>query len=544
MRAVRAISRFMPVLLGLFCVAAIAPAAMAGQRGAEKIDASVLTVIEATGGQKAIPVIMEAPGAAADVVARLPRGVRVTNLPLIGSVAAFLTPSEIRTMSGTPFVDQIVADNPVYGFGHVSSMDVTNLTIGLADLQPWDEGGPSGRGVTVAILDSGVSVNTDLSASRLIGWKDFVNGRSAAYDDAGHGTFVAGLIAGDGSASVARQDGGSASVQFRGVAPAANVVAIKVLDETGQGRASTLIAGVAWAIEHRDDYDIRVLNISIGGNPVASVKHDPVARAVEAAWREGIAVVCAAGNEGEFGPGGVLSPGNDPFVITVGATDTRQTADVTDDVVAAYSSLGPTLFDRFAKPDLVAPGNRLVSLRAAGSYIDTSFPENTLPVAEYLTDMPAGAVSNYVRLSGTSASAPLVAGAAALMFERDPALTPDDVKVRLMSTADPVRGARQQQQGAGALDVDEALSSQSRATGYALSAFAGKGKSSFKNADYTRWAERSWSKYGWTKFKWTKFKWTKFKWTEVTWTKFKWTRFKWTEYEWARFKWTVLLQGQ
>ena len=147
-----------------------------------------------------------------------------------------------------------------------------------------------------------------------------------------------------------------------------------------------MIAGIAWAIAHKDDYNIRVLNISIGGNPVGPIKHDPIAMAVEAAWQRGITVVCAAGNEGDFGAGGVLSPGNDPFVITVGATDTQQTADVTDDVVADYSSVGPTLFDEVAKPDLVAPGNHLVSLRTPGSYIDANFPDQRGPAGRLRAD--------------------------------------------------------------------------------------------------------------------------------------------------------------
>ena len=135
-------------------------------------------------------------------------------------------------------------------------------------------------------------------------------------------------------------------MQFRGVAPRANIVGVKVLDSTGQGRVSSVIAGIAWAIAHKHDYNIRVLNISIGSNPVAPAEFDPMAKAVEVAWKNGITVVCAAGNEGEFGPGGILSPGNSPYVITVGATDTRQTATLSDDAVDLLQLDGPDALRR------------------------------------------------------------------------------------------------------------------------------------------------------------------------------------------------------
>jgi hypothetical protein len=135
------------------------------------------------------------------------------------------------------------------------------------------------------------------------------------------------------------------------------------------------------------------------------------------------------------------------------------------------------------------------------------------------------------------------------MIGTDPSLTPDDVKVRLMSTADPVAGASVHRQGAGTLDVDEALTATTDANGWALSAYLGNGKKFFSNGDYNKWEKRSWEKYGWVKFKWAKFKWAKFKWAkfkwaEVSWTKFKWAKFKWAQYDWTRFKWATLLRGQ
>ncbi len=555
MKMRRSSARFLILAATLLAFLVVPAVALAEDEPAGKIDPSVETILEATGGAVAVPVMVQAPGALDQVKAKIPLGVDITDVPIVDSVAAYLTPQEIAALSSESFVSYIVADNMVHGLSYQSTMDITNLSIGLGDVPAPADGGPDGAGVTVAILDTGIATSTDLGSSRIVGWKDLVNSQPLPYDDAGHGTFVAGVIAGDGTASLPIENGGFATTQFRGVAPAANVVGIKVLDEVGQGRASALIAGIAWAVAHKNEYGIQVMNISIGGNPVSSVSRDPVAQAVEAAWRSGITVVCAAGNEGEFGPGSILSPGNDPFVITVGADDTKQTAATADDSVAPYSSVGPTLFDEIMKPDVVAPGQRVVSSRALGSFIDLNFPLNIIALEDYTLAPPPGTESAYLMLSGTSASAPVVAGAAALMLGEDASLTPDDVKVRLTGTADPLAGTDAYHQGAGLIDVDEALASTAHATGWALSpADSGAKKKVFTEGDYNKWEKRSWDKWGWTKFKWTKFKWTKFKWTkfkwtDVVWTKFKWTeidwtKFKWTEYDWAKFKWTTLLQGE
>jgi len=511
----------------------------------DKVNPGVAIALEAAGPGEAVPVFVFAPGRLGAVRAKLPADAEAQGLPLVDAVATWLTADQIEDLASLPYVSSIIADMPVYGIGVAgAAMDVTNLTIGLGELTTPRDGGPSGAGVTVAILDSGVGVNTDLAESRIVGWMDLVKGKKRPYDDAGHGTFVAGLIAGDGSASLPVADGGWATTQFRGVAPAADVVAVKVLDRFGQGRASTVIAGIAWAIAHKEEFGIRVLNISIGGNPSGPAAEDPLAQAVEEAWEAGIVVVCAAGNEGEFGLGGVLSPGNDPAVITVGATDTRQTPDLADDVVCAYSSMGPTLYDEVAKPDLVAPGNRLISLRERASYIDRTFPENLIPVQDYAPDAPASVRSDYVKLSGTSTAAPVVAGAAALLLEKDPSLTPDDVKLRLMRSADPLPGASSYAQGAGLLDVDGALAEIVHAGSPALSADLGDGTTILSADTYVEWDKFAWTKFAWTKFAWTKFAWTKFAWTKFAWTKFAWTKFAWTKFAWTKFAWTVLIEGQ
>jgi serine protease AprX len=542
--AMRMRAKYLILAIALLCVLALPAAATAkDKRDADKIDASVTAVLDATRGEEAVPVIVYTdPGAALVVDAVVPRGVETTSLAAFDAVAAYLTPDEIEAVSGKAGVEMIVADNPVFGFDYASSLDITNLAIGLADVPSPADGGPDGSGVGVAVIDSGVATTSDLRDSRIVGWKDFVNKQEQPYDDAGHGTFVAGLIAGDGTASLPLDQGGYASVQFRGVAPAAKIIGVKVLDQAGSGRASAVMAGILWSIAHRDKYDIDVINLSLGTNPVAPVEYDPIARAVELAWKNGITVVCAAGNEGELGPGGILSPGNSPYVITVGATDTRQTPALDDDAVAYYSSMGPTLWNETAKPDVVAPGNRLISLRVPGSYIDANFPQNLIPVATYAPGDP-DQEPDYLMLSGTSTAAPVTAGAAALMLSADPSLRPDDVKVRLMTTADPLPGATRHQQGAGLIDVDEALDNDSLAHGYALSEDLGDGTTILTRDDYATWDRTVWVKYGWTKFRWTKFRWTKFRWTDVDGTKFRWTdidwtKFRWTDIDWTKFRWT------
>jgi subtilisin family serine protease len=559
-------AKYLILAVALLCLLALpATALAANDSDAGKIDDSVTTVLDATGDDQAVPVIVYTdPGEQDVVTSAVPEGVETTQLDGFDAVATYLTGDEINDLASSDSVDLIVADNPVFGLDYASSMDITNLSIGLNKVASPAVGGPNGAGVGVAVVDSGVATTSDLGSSRITAWKDFVNNKRAPYDDAGHGTFVAGLIAGDGTASLPLDQSGQATVQFRGVAPAANIVGIKVLDSTGAGRSSDVMAGILWAIAHKNQYNIRVLNLSIGADPVAPTDFDPIAQAVEWAWKNGITVVCAAGNEGEFGPGGILSPGDSPYVITVGAADTKQTGSTADDSVTYYSSVGPTLWDEYAKPDLLAPGNRLISTRVPGSYIDTTFPQNLIPVSTYVPGAPDSAEPSYLMLSGTSTAAPVDAGVAALMIGKDPSLTPDDVKVRMMRTADSLRGVSRFQQGAGLLDAAGALASTRRAWGYALSEDVGDGTTILTDADYANWDQIAWSKYGWTKFRWTKFRWTKFRWTkfrwtdvtwtkfrwtkfrwtDVAWTKFRWTKFRWTDYEWAKFRWTILIEGQ
>jgi serine protease AprX len=303
--------------------------------------------------------------------------------------------------------------------------------------------GLNGTGVGVAVIDSGVFNHDDLknatgTASRIVYSESFIPGDPSTNDAYGHGTHVAGILAGNGHDST-----NGYSIKYVGVAPNANIINLRVLDANGVGTDSQVIAAIQRAIQLKNTYNIRVINLSLGRNIYESYKLDPVCQAVEAAWQSGIVVVVAAGNAGrndDFGTDGyatIMAPGNDPNVITVGATKTNGSSSRLDDTVASYSSKGPTLLDHVVKPDLVAPGNRIVSLSAPGSTLVKSLTGlNIQPITVCVLGLcTTGPSGKYTRLSGTSMATPIVSGAAALMLQKDPTLTPDTIKARMMKTA-------------------------------------------------------------------------------------------------------------
>jgi serine protease AprX len=307
--------------------------------------------------------------------------------------------------------------------------------------------GLDGTGVGVAIIDSGVFNHDDLQkssgwGSRIVYSESFIPGDPSTNDAYGHGTHVAGIVAGNGHDSASGYP-----TQYIGVAPNANIINLRVLDANGSGTDSQVIAAIQRAIQLKSTYNIRVINLSLGRSIYESYALDPVCQAVEAAWKSGIVVVVAAGNQGrdnDYGTQGyatIQAPANDPNVITVGATKTNGTPSRQDDTIASYSSKGPTLLDHLVKPDLVAPGNRVVSLAAPGSTLVTSLLNlNIHPITTCLLGLlgnncTTGLSGKYTRMSGTSMATPIVAGAAALMFQKDPTLTPDTIKARMMKTA-------------------------------------------------------------------------------------------------------------
>lgn len=295
--------------------------------------------------------------------------------------------------------------------------------------QLWNEGA-TGKGVGIAIVDTGVAPHADLTepTNRIVAFKDFVNNETEPYDDNGHGTHCAGDAAGNGKAS----DG-----TYRGPAYEANIVGVKVMDKRGSGQLSDLIAGVEWCIANRDKYNIRVMSLSLGSPASEKVENDPLARVVQQAWSNGLVVVAAAGNTGPES-GTISSPGVVPEILTVGASDDQNTADRSDDAVANFSSRGPTP-KGVTKPDVVAPGTNIVSLRVKGSYLDKMAGEDAVD-------------DTYMSLSGTSMATPIVAGITAQLLQTDASLSPDDVKTAITTTAQSL-GDESNAEGHGLVDA-------------------------------------------------------------------------------------------
>ena len=294
----------------------------------------------------------------------------------------------------------------------------------------------TGAGIGVAIIDSGIDANRDLSRS-IEGFWDFTSGGSAPampYDDYGHGTHVAGLIASSGRLSQG---------EFGGIAPGVRLFGLKVLDGQGRGRASDVLRAIDFVVANRHTKGIDVINLSLGHPILERAATDPLVLAIERAVRAGLVVVVAAGNvgvdkNGNVGYAGVLSPGNAPSAITVGAVDTKHTDLHGDDRIAWFSSRGPTWYDGFAKPDLVAPGVGLVSDSSRSSSLLAAFPQ--------LTVTKNG--KKFVILSGTSMAAAVVTGVASLAIEANRVAhpgsspTPNLVKAMLQVSALPVLASR------------------------------------------------------------------------------------------------------
>jgi serine protease AprX len=384
----------------------------------------------------------------AKAAARRLRRLGIVNADLVAVPNALL-----RQLASEPCVQDIHWDRPTGGelnrAAVVEGARAVQMTYGY-----------DGAGIGVAVIDSGVATwHDDLtylgsnSSVKVVGGQrvskfvDFVNGRLTAYDDNGHGTHVTGIIAGNGFDTLGAR---------AGIAPAANVVSLKVLDDHGAGYISNVIAALEWVLLNRAGYNVRVVNLSVGAAVTESFNTDPLTLAAKRVVDAGVVVVTAAGNLGKDRStgktiyGAITSPGNAPWVLTVGAYSHEGTLPRHDDKIAGYSSRGPTAIDHAAKPDIVATGTGMVSLAAPGSLMYSTKSGYLLKGLLPTTYKP------YLSLSGTSMASPVVAGAVALMLQANPKLTPNLVKAILQYTAQDYQYDALTQ-GAGFLNVKGAV---------------------------------------------------------------------------------------
>src|SRR5437879_5441109 len=500
--------------LALLALVALLAAALSLADGKKHKMSKDLDAMKGSNSGPTVDVIMQFNQAPTDVhhqKVHSKGGVLKSKMDLIKGAHYSVPVGSLDALADDPDVAYISPNRPLSG---TSTLDYGAESVNAP--VAWQQG-LDGTGVGVAVIDSGVTAVGDLYwwipanqtyGSRVVYSQNFVPGATDASDQYGHGTHVAGIIAGAGWFST----GSNFTHTFKGIAPNANIINLRVLDQNGAGTDSSVIAAIQTAISLKSTYNIRVINLSLGRQVYESYTVDPLCQAVEAAWSAGIVVVAAAGNQGRNdsagteGYGTIAAPGNDPYAITVGAMKTANTPTRVDDTIASYSSKGPTAYDFVVKPDIVAPGNQVVSTLAPNA------PLLSTPTDVYLSEYPSSTTTStgsggntknnkknstssltantispsYMRLSGTSMATPVVSGAAVLLLQQNPNLTPDQVKARLMKTAsknfpaystvtDPTTGIIYTDYydiftiGAGYLDVGAALSSNDLADASAVS---------------------------------------------------------------------------
>ncbi|NYJ06836.1 S8 family serine peptidase [Petropleomorpha daqingensis] len=430
---------------------------------------------------------------------------------------------------------------------------IANQVTGASTL--WNAG-YTGQGVDVAVVDSGVVPVDGLNGSGKIVYGPDLTQEAGTptqnLDTYGHGTHMAGIIGGR-DASATTTSGNSSD--FVGMAPDSRIVSIKVADAKGQTDVSQAIAAIDWVVEngHKNGLNIRVLNMSFGTDGVQSYVYDPLAYAAEMAWRSGIVVVVAAGNDGN----NVLrlnNPASDPYVIAVGSDSTNGTATTADDTVSSFSNNG----NGSRNPDLIAPGDHVVSLRDPGSYLDTTYP------AARIGD-------RLFRGSGTSQAAAVVSGAAALLLSQRPTLTPDQVKALLTGTASRLPGVGAPAQGNGLVNLAAAATAptpQNATQRWRLSVGTGSLEAArgsvhvsvngrrisgevdvhgrtFNSrtvasgiANRSNWSGVSWSGVSWSGVSWSGVSWSGVSWSGVSWSGVSWSGVSWSGVSWSGVSWS------
>ncbi len=380
---------------------------------------------------------------------------------------------------------------------------------------------------TIAIVDSGVEWRGDFYR-RLIRQVDLTTtGTNSPGDGFGHGTLVAGLAVGDAD-------------RFTGVEPHANILSLDVLDDAGNGTVSNLLAACDWILQNKGRYNIDVANFSLNASSGVGVQNDPLDKAVEKLWLNGVVVVAASGNYATDGAesGVGFAPANDPFVITVGASDTNGTVTPTDDFAAPWSAWGSTQ-DGFRKPELAAPGRVLNGPVPMDSPMFTSNPSRKV-------------ADGYMWMSGTSFAAPIVSAAAATVLSRHPDWTPDQVKGALMVSANvPTGYGSTGALGVGTLNIPAAIAADGRANPNAgLDRFVATDPvTGLRTFDSTGWAataatDPAWNAASWSSASWSSASWSSASWSSASWSSASWSSASWSSASWSSASWSSMFAAK
>ena len=434
-------------------------------------------------------------GRAADVSAAVQRtgGQVRKQLPHVASVAADLRADQAAALSAQPGVTRVMLDAPmnaVFGGFDPTQWPASafSQTVGAPPL--WSSG-QTGRGVAIAVLDSGIQTHPDFG-TRVIANVRFNNGASSSSDQYGHGTWVAGIAAGSGAASNGR---------YTGIAPGASLVNLKVSDDTGLAYTSDVVDALGWVVAHHWALNIRVVNMSFVSSLPESYSTNVLDAAIEMVWHSGVVVVASAGNQGPNTVRG--APANDPYVITVGASDDDATTSTWDDTLAWFSSYGITQ-DGVSKPDLVAPGRHIIgALASPGRGLAKQFPTKIIG-------------DSYIQLSGTSASAPVVSGAIAILLQAYPHLSPDRVKWLLAHSARDVRGPAAAL-GGGELDLGNAMHNAGGWVGQANRGLTPNQLVALAYVASIGQPNLSWDSVSWDSVSWDSVSWDSVSWDSVSW---------------------------
>jgi serine protease AprX len=421
-------------------------------------------------------------------------------------IAQSITSNETVTMAGPPLLDS------------------------NGQLWPWATGAPvdwlhqSPDAATIAVVDSGIdSTKTADFGSRVLGQVNMASmSPNSPGDGYGHGTFVASIAAGGAPG-------------YAGVAPKAELLSIDVMNDQGQATIGDVVKAADWILANKTKYNIKVANFSLHAVNKASVLFDPLDRAVEKLWLNGVVVVAASGNYGTAGtPSGVnFAPGNDPFVITVGAADIGTSVGAGDDTAAPFSAYGYTP-DGFSKPDIAAPGRYMIGAVPVGSVLTQLKPAN-------VTDP----VNGYMQLSGTSFAAPVVAGAAAMLIAQHPTWTPDQVKGALMLTATPEPLAAKGSLGVGDVNIASARAFRKVPPNpnAGLNQFVATGLDGLRTFDSKAWqtaalANKAWNAVAWSDVAWSDAAWSTVAWSDAAWADVAWASVAYGTVAWSDVAWS------